>query len=110
MKPKITEISRSYSLKKSDGNYGSIDYFCSVTAEVEPKDDPEKVSDELILFCKREVDKQVYEKIVNKVPARQGVKNFWDTPRGEEMRERLNERSEEHGLDNGPRGAKYEEL
>lgn len=120
------EVARSFSLKKNLGNYESADFFCSAKRECMP-DEIGEMSEKLINFCRTQVERDVAQFMldrakeerkelegskpttpVNYASGGQLKQSFWDTPRGEEMRERLNERAEDYGLDNGPRGSKFE--
>jgi len=55
--PKV-EIARSFSFKLNLGNYENVDFFCSQKTETKRKE-AEKVSENLYLFCKKEVLKSV---------------------------------------------------
>ena len=57
---KLTSITRSFSYKKSLGNYQMADFFCSQTAECKASEE-EKASEALYQFCKREVVKSLNE-------------------------------------------------
>ena len=50
----LTEITRSFTMKKNLGGYESADFFCSQKLEV-PLADAEKASEAAYKFCKREV-------------------------------------------------------
>ena len=54
----LVEIARSFSFKMNLGNFENIDFFCSQKAEV-PIEEAEQKSEELYLFCKREVAKSI---------------------------------------------------
>lgn len=55
---KLISITRSFSYKKSLGNYQMADFFCSQTAECEEAE-AEKISESLHNFCKNEVVKSL---------------------------------------------------
>ena len=57
---KLISITRSFSYKKSLGNYQMADFFCSQTAECK-ESDAEKTSEALYQFTKKEVVKSLNE-------------------------------------------------
>lgn len=57
--PRIIQISRSYDRKVSDGNYGSIGQFASITADLDEADDVQEVSKALYDLCKQEVERSM---------------------------------------------------
>ena len=97
----------------SDNNYGSRDVFFSLTADLGPEDDPKEVQQALFEQCHQMAMSQ-FER--GKVEPPQGEpdefiipkKDFWDSPAGERIREVKAEQTEDYGLDNGPRGSKFE--
>lgn len=52
---KIIQISRSYDRKMSDGNYGSIGHFCSMTADLEEGENEQEAGKKLYAACKEAV-------------------------------------------------------
>ena len=110
----IKEIAAAYGRKKSDGEYGSRDVFFSLTATLGEGEDPKKAQQELFDMCHQMVVTQYtgedrpaqgYQPAQPSKPAKPPVKK---SSMPEFILERLQERNEEHGLDNGPRGSKFE--
>lgn len=58
---KIIQVSRSYDRKMSDGNYGSIGHFCSMTADLEEGENEQEASKELYEACKQAVFASIEE-------------------------------------------------
>lgn len=56
---KIIQVSRSYERKVSDGNFGSIGQFCSMTVDLDEGENEQEVSRALFETCKREVDRSM---------------------------------------------------
>lgn len=52
-KPKIVQLTASFSMKKSLGNYEMADIFFSAQAEVGTKDKPEDVAEQVHTFVKK---------------------------------------------------------
>ena len=105
------EIARSFSFKKNLGNYESADFFCSEKKECLPEEAAE-VSEKVFNFCREQVFKDAdrFMENRNKVepPPTPAKKTFWDTPKGEETRERYQEIHQNFGEENGERGSRFE--
>src|SRR3990167_8812207 len=103
------EIARSFSLKKNLGNYESADFFCSEKRECLPEEAAE-VSEKVFNFCREQVFKdaerfmedrnKVEPPIVSSLGSQPAKKTFWDTPKGEETRERFQEIHQNFGEEN----------
>jgi len=73
-KYQITQVAVSYDRKISDGNYGSIGGFLSVTANVENGTDPAEVIRELFAFVREQAAinlKPAFREIVHRPAARE---------------------------------------
>jgi hypothetical protein len=61
----IIEVARSFSMKKNLGNYESADFFCSAKREC-LLDEADDISEKLLIFCRREVIKDLNAFLVSK--------------------------------------------
>ena len=59
-KKQLVEIARSFSYKMGLPEYSSVDFFCSQKTEA-PVEDRDKASEDLYVFCKKEVERAVNE-------------------------------------------------
>lgn len=110
----IKTITAGHSRKEGRPNYGSEDFHFSLTLEVAEGEDLTELAKSMFETCRAKVNEQfAAEKPAGKIPFSQVGHNpklfdWKNTPGGQAWIDAKNEQTEDYGLDNGPRGSKFE--